>query len=68
MNRSFKLQVMVSDTFISRLDVLCKALGCSRSSLCSMMLNKTIDAFEKSFGTSSDSIDEIDVFTVMKLE
>lgn len=68
MNRSFKLQVMVSDTFISRLDTLCKALGCSRSSACSMMLNKSIEDFEKVWGISSESADKSDEPIQIKLE
>lgn len=46
MSRSFKLQVMVSDTLISRIDSLCKVTNCSRSSICSIILTKYIDDFE----------------------
>lgn len=67
MSRNYKLQVMVTDTFISRLDALCKALDCSRSTLCSILLNKSIGEMEK-FGNVSDDSFTSDSFQQIKLE
>lgn len=67
MSRSYKLQVMVTDTFISRLDALCAALNCSRSTLCSILLNKSIGEMEK-FGNTDDGINQTGSFQQIKLE
>ena len=67
MSRSFKLQVMVSDTLISRIDALCKVTNCSRSSICSLALTKYISELEKLFNTS-DSFQDYEDFQNIKLE
>lgn len=67
MSRNYKLQVMVTDTFISRLDALCESLDCSRSTLCSILLNKSIGEMEK-FGNVDDTYRSPDTFQQIKLE
>jgi len=67
MSRNYKLQVMVTDTFISRLDALCEALDCSRSTLCSILLNKSIGEMER-FGNVDDTYTSSDTFQQIKLE
>lgn len=67
MSRPFKLQVMVSDTLISRIDALCKLLNCSRSAICSLILAKYIIELEKLFN-SSDLLKQTEDLQDIKLE
>jgi hypothetical protein len=67
MSRPFKLQVMVSDTLVSRIDSLCNITNCSRSSICSMILSMYITDFESQFN-SSDFVKNTEDYQVIKLE
>jgi hypothetical protein len=67
MSRPFKLQVMVSDTLVSRIDSLCNITNCSRSAICSMILSMYITEFENQFN-SSDFAKNTEDYQVIKLE
>lgn len=44
----FKVQVMVSDDLLKRLDNLCDYIGSSRSSVCAAMIALSLPDWEKS--------------------
>lgn len=44
-----KVQVNVSDDFVAKIDKYAKAMGVSRSALCSMFIGQGIMGFDKSF-------------------
>lgn len=67
MSRPFKLQVMVSDTLVSRIDSLCNITNFSRSTICSMILIMYITEFENQF-SSSDIAKNTEDYQLIKLE
>lgn len=67
MSRSFKLQIMVNDSLVSRIDTLCNILGCSRSTMGVILLNKGLSVFEKA-GVFDDTKDNTEAFQQIKLE
>lgn len=48
---SFKLQVNVSDELVEKIDIIAKALGVSRSSLCAIWIGQGALGYEKAFDT-----------------
>lgn len=48
---SFKLQVNVSDDLVEKIDIIAKALGVSRSSLCAIWIGQGALGYEKVFDT-----------------
>ncbi len=67
MSRSFKLQIMVSDSLVSRIDALCSILGCSRSTMGVILLNKGLSLFENA-GLFEDKDSNTEDFQQIKLE
>ena len=49
-----KVQVNVSDDFVAKIDKYAKAMGVSRSALCSRLIGQGIMGFDKSFQVIDD--------------
>ena len=46
---AFRLQVMITDEMLEKIDYYAEKTACSRSSLCSMFIGQGLMAFDKSF-------------------
>lgn len=49
-----RLQVMVSDEMVQRIDSYAKKMGVSRSSLCSMLIGQGIMGYDKAYELCDD--------------
>lgn len=50
----FKLQVMVSDELLKRIDELSAYIGASRSSVCASIIAQSLPEWEKIYYTQAD--------------
>ena len=50
----FKLQVMVSDDLLKRIDELCAYIGAPRSSVCASIIAQSLPEWEKIYYTQAD--------------
>lgn len=63
-----KLQVMVSDELVDRIDKLCEYIGSTRSSVCASIIALALPDWEKSYYRDDNSKDTQNEYEQLKIQ